>query len=300
MSAAGSVPVILGDAVAIMTPLLFAALGGLFTELSGMLNIALEGLISIGAFFGAAACALTGSAAAGVLAAVAASVAAAALYGSVTIRLRANEFVTGLATNLLAFGLLALLSGRLFGTKGPFAFAMPELPRIAAESLRGLPFAGELLFRQDIFAWASWAAVPAAWALVARTAFGLRLRAAGQSPGSLVAQGLDPNRYRLAAALLSGAACGLAGASLSLGLGAYVPNIASGRGWIALVAIYLGGKRAGGAFAACFVFAAAQSFSNYAQGFLRVPSDFILALPYILTLAALILGAALRRRGRPG
>jgi len=300
MTVAGSIPILLGDAVAIMTPLLFAALGGLFTELSGMLNIALEGLISIGAFFGAAATALSGSVAAGILAAVVASIAAAALFGSATIRLRANEFVTGLATNLLAAGLLAMLSGRLFGTKGPFAFAMPELPRVAPEALRGIPLVGEALFRQDVFAYASWAAVPIAWVIVARTPFGLRLRAAGQSPGSLVAQGLDPNRYRLAAALLSGAACGLAGASLSLGLGAYVPNIASGRGWIALVAIYLGGKRPGGALAACFVFAAAQSFSNFAQGFLSIPSDFILALPYVFTLAALIFGAALRRRGRAG
>jgi simple sugar transport system permease protein len=124
----------------------------------------------------------------------------------------------------------------------------------------------------------------------------MRLRASGSSPRSIEALGLSPDSYRFAAALASGAACGLAGASLSLGLGAYVPNISSGRGWMALVAIYLGGRKPAGVLAACLVFAVADSFANYAQGFLEVPSDFILAMPYLVTLAALVLGAALRRR----
>jgi len=123
----------------------------------------------------------------------------------------------------------------------------------------------------------------------------MRLRASGSSPAAIVALGLRPERYRLASILISGAACGLAGASLSLGLSAYVPNIASGRGWIALVAIYLGGRRPAGILAACFVFAVADSFSNLAQGFLDVPADFILALPYVVSLLALVAGTAVKK-----
>jgi ABC-type uncharacterized transport system permease subunit len=278
-----------------MTPLLLASLGGLFTELSGMLNIALEGLILIGAFFGIAAAAATGSLLAGIALGMAASMAVAALYGLVALRLKANVFIAGLATNLLASGLTVVLSQQVYKTKGVLPFVLPALPRLDSPFLRGLPLLGEILFRQDILAYASWAAVPLAWLLISRTPFGMRLRASGSSPKAIIALGLRPETYRLAAVLASGAACGLAGASLSLGLSAYVPNISSGRGWIALVAIYLGGRKPSGILAACFLFALAESFSNYAQGFLEIPSDFILALPYIVTLAALVIGAAARK-----
>ncbi len=293
-----TVSVVLGDAVSIMTPLLFAALGGLFTELSGMLNIALEGLIMIGAFFGVAGAAASGSLLVGLFAGVTASMALSALYGLVTLKLRANEFITGLATNLFASGLAVVLSEQVYKTKGVVPFKIPALPRLSLPALRDIPFLGELLFRHDILAYASWGAVLLAWLVIARTPFGMRLRASGTSPKSVAALGLDPASYRLAAVLVSGAACGVAGSGLSLGLSAYVPNISSGRGWIALVAIYLGGRRPAGVLAACFVFAVADSFSNYAQGFLKVPADFILAMPYVVTLAALIVGAAARRRPR--
>ena len=291
---ASAVPLVLGDAVAIATPLVLAALGGLFTELSGTLNIALEGLIATGAFFAAAAAGLTGSLAAGTAAGVAAACLLAALYGLAALKLKANEFIAGLATNLLAAGLVVVLSDRLFGTKGVVPFDLPPIPRPLA-ALRSLPVVGEVVFRQGAFAYLSWAAVPVAWLAIAKTPFGMRLRASGSSPSSIVALGLRPDRYRFAAALISGAACGLAGSSLSLGLSAYVPNIASGRGWIALVAIYLGGKKPAGVLAACLLFAIADSFANYAQGFLKVPADFILALPYVVSLLALVAGAAARK-----
>jgi simple sugar transport system permease protein len=295
MSDMASLATVLGDAASIMTPLLFAALGGLFTELSGTLNIALEGLMTMGAFFGIAVAAGTGSLAIGVAAGVAASCLLAALYGLATLKLRANEFIAGLATNLFAAGLAVVLSEQLFGTKGVVPFDIPSLPRIAVPALRSLPFLGEILFRHDVLAYASWACVPLAALVISKTPFGMRLRASGSSPTSIIALGLRPDRYRFASILISGAACGLAGASLSLGLSAYVPNIASGRGWIALVAIYLGGRKPAGILAACFVFAVAESFSNYAQGFLKVPADFILALPYVVSLIALIAGAAIKK-----
>lgn len=285
----GDLSAFLGDAVAAMAPLVFAALGGLLSELAGMLNIALEGLILIGAFASGAAASASHNLFFGLVLGVAASSALAAVYGLVTLRGRANEFITGLAANLLALGLVPSLSAALFGTKGVVSFDLPALPRLNLPFLSDLPFFGSLLFRHNVLVYASWLATLLVWILVAKTPFGLRLRAAGSNPKAIVALGLSPERYRLAAVLLSGLGCGLAGSCLSLGLSAYVPTMSSGRGWIALVAVYLGGKRAGGVFIACFVFAAADSFSNYAQGFGRLPSDFFLALPYAFTLVVLIL-----------
>jgi simple sugar transport system permease protein len=284
-----------GDAVAAAAPLLFAALGGLFTELSGLLNIALEGLILIGAFASAAVAGSTQSLALGLAAGVAASTLVAAFYGLVTIRGRANEFVTGLAANLLASGLAVVLSAQLFGTKGNIALDLAPLPEFFPALAKSLPFLGELLFGHNALVYLSWLAVPIAALVIGKTPFGLRLRAAGSNPKALLAQGLRPERYRFAAVLISGGTSGLAGACLSLSLAAYVPNMSSGRGWIALVAIYLGGRKSAGVAAACLAFALADSFANYAQGFLKVPSDFILALPYALTFLALVAGAALRR-----
>ncbi len=106
--------------------------------------------------------------------------------------------------------------------------------------------------------------------------------------------GLDPRRYQLAGILVSGLTCGLAGAFLTLQLAAFVPEISSGRGWIALVAIYLGNKTPWGIAIAAFVFGLAESFSNFAQGIFNVPADFILALPYVITVAAMILYAIWR------
>ncbi len=294
--ATGIIPILSG-AVAAMTPLLFAALGGLFTEITGMLNIALEGLIAIGAFFSIIGASTTGSLAAGAAIGLLASCLVALLYGSITLRLKANEFITGLATNLLASGLTVVLSQQIFSTKGVVPFTLPQLPLITG-GIAGIPILGPILFGQNLYVQLSWLAVFLAWVIIRRTAFGMRLRATGSNTKAVAALGLKPARYRLAAILMSGAACGLAGSYLSLNLSAYVPNISSGRGWIALVAIYLGGRKPTGILGACFVFALAESYSNYAQGLFNVPSELILAIPYAATLIALVLGSLAKRRGK--
>jgi len=299
MSFTSSLVPLLSGALAAMTPLLFAALGGLFTELTGMLNIALEGLIAIGAFFGVIGASMTGSLAAGVVIGMAASMAAALLYGEITLRLKANEFITGLATNLFAAGLTVVLSQQLFGTKGVVPFDLPHLP-VFTKGLAGIPVLGPVLFGQNILVQLSWLAAFLAWVIIRRTPFGMRLRATGSNPKAVAALGLKPERYKLAAILMSGAACGLAGSYLSLNLSAYVPNISSGRGWIALVAIYLGGRKPRGILGACFVFALAESYSNYAQGLFKVPSEFILAIPYAATLVALVAGSFAKRARKKG
>jgi general nucleoside transport system permease protein len=274
-----------------MTPFLLAATGGLFTELSGLLNIALEGLMLTGAFFSVVFAAATGSLFLGILLGVLCSLLLALLYAAVTLYLRANPFIAGLATNLFASGFTVVMAFRLYGTKGVIQFpGIPRLPVLAVpEALQRVPVLGDILFGHNVIVYLTWGLVLLSALVIYRTPFGLRIRAVGASPRTASALGMDPRRYQLAGILASGLTCGLAGALLTLGLSAFVPEITAGRGWIALVAIYLGNKTPWGIAAACLVFGVAESLSNFAQGVMKVPVDFILALPYLITVAALIL-----------
>jgi simple sugar transport system permease protein len=280
---------ILHSAVDTMAPLLLAALGGLFTELAGMLNIALEGMLLAGAFAAIVCTHFTGSLLAGVLGAVLCTALLAALHGIITLRLRANVFITGLAINLLASGATILLSYQLFQTRGVTVLSdVPPLPLVNIPGLAAVPVLGDLFSGHSWYVWGSWLLLGLGWLCLYRTPFGFRLRGSGGQSRALVSLGLRPDRYRMAAFLAAGAACGMAGSYLSLNIGAFVPNISAGRGWIALVIIFLGNRRPRGLLAAAFVFGLAEAFSNYAQGALNVPADFILAIPYIFTLLVMI------------
>lgn len=291
-----SIPII-HNSISIMTPFLLAAIGGLMTELAGMLNIALEGLILIGAFFSVIFAAATGSLFLGILLGILMTILVSWIFGAITLYLKANVFITGLATNLLATGLTAVLSFHIFGTKGVLMFnELPPLPSLNLPALHGIPVIGDILFGHNILVYMSWLIVIIAWFAVYRTPFGFRLRGTGSNPAAMTAIGLKPQNYQMIGILISGFTCGLAGAVLTLNLGAYVPNISSGRGWIALVVIYLGGKTPFGILGAAFVFGLAESLSNYAQGFMDIPADFILAFPYIITVAAMVVMSVIQSR----
>ena len=278
------------NAVGIMTPFLLAAIGGLFTELAGMLNIALEGLILTGAFFSIVFASATGSLFAGILLGILCAMMLSLLFAAITLFLRANIFITGLATNLFASGFTVVLAFQLFKTKGVIQF--PDIPRLPVLQvpavIQRIPVVGDVLFGHNLIVYATWAIALVSAIVIYRTPFGLRLRGTGLNPQTMASLGLNPRRYQLAGILVSGFTCGLAGAFLTLQMAAFVPEISSGRGWIALVAIYLGNKTPGGIVIASFVFGLAESFSNYAQGAIKIPVDFILALPYAITVAAMI------------
>lgn len=277
------------NTVGIMTPFLLAATGGLFTELGGMLNIALEGLMLIGAFFSVVFASLTGSLFIGVLLGIASSMLVALLFGAVSLHLKANIFISGLATNLLASGLTIVLAFQIFGNKGVIRFEnISRLPELSIPALQKIPLLGDLLIGHNVFVYLSWIIVFVAAVVIYRTPFGIRIRGTGLNAQTIASLGLKPRNYQMAGILISGFTCGLAGAVLTLNLGAFVPNITSGRGWIALVAIYLGNKTPLGIVVASFVFGFAESISNYAQGAINIPADFILAFPYIITVLAMI------------
>ncbi len=274
------------SAITIMAPLLLAATGGLFTELTGMLNIALEGLMLVGAFSSIAGVYLTDSLAAGLLIGILSTMALAAILASVTLFLKANVFITGLATNMFASGITVVLSYHMFGNRGVISFSsLKSLPTLFSRFEEAVP----ILAGHHILTYLSIALLLVSSVVLYRTPFGMRLRGVGLHEGALLSLGLSPKKYRFIAFLISAFFCALSGAALSLHLGAFVPNITAGRGWIALVAVFLGQRRPAGVLAASFIFAFAEAFSNYAQGAWSIPSDFILAIPYFITLIAIVL-----------
>ena len=253
-----------------MIPLFFAACGGLFPALAGTLNIALEGLLLIGAFSSLTVFYFTGSASAAVVSAVLAAVLLSALHSFAVFKLRANVFISGISVNLLSSGLCIVLSDKIFKTKGVVSASS------GANFFLSFIVLGLFLLIISHLA-------------LYKTPFGYKLRACDKNADALVSLGIKPRRFQITAILISGVFCGIGGSFLSLNLGAFVPEMSAGKGWIALAVIFLGARKPLGILAAAFLFALAESFSNYAQGLFSIPSGFILAFPYICTLAAMIL-----------
>jgi simple sugar transport system permease protein len=284
---------VLHSAVTIMTPILLAATGGLFTELAGYLNIALEGLLLAGAFSAVAAAYYTGSFAAAIAASVLSSLLLSALLAFSTLKLRSNVFIAGLAVNLLAAGLTVVLSHYFFNTKGVVIFQSDRnIPIVNIPFVKHIPVIGELFSGHSVYVYASWLLLVISWIAIYKTSFGYRLRACANHSMALASLGLAPEKYHWTACLVSGFFCGIGGSFLSLNLGAFVPNMTAGKGWIALVIIFLGGRKPQGLLAAAFVFGLADALSNYTQGLRNIPADFARAMPYLLTLLAMVFVSA--------
>lgn len=260
------------------TPLLLAGLGGMFSERGGVVNIALEGILLVGASAAAAATAFTGSATIGLLAALIAGVMFAALHAVATLWIGVDQIVSGVALNLLALGLTEFLMWVFFGsgsnsprleTGGPGGFwgsVFTELPPLTLFALAAVPLSALLLFR---------------------TRFGLRLRSVGEHPEAAASLGIPVLRMRLWGVLLSGALAGLGGAFLSLNAHYFVKNMSAGRGFIALAALIFGKWKPWGLLAATLLF----GFAEALQGHLHVdwlPVRFVQMLPYLLTMIALV------------
>jgi simple sugar transport system permease protein len=288
-----NIAAILHSAVLISTPLLYAATGALYTELAGMLNIALEGMLLTGAFAAVAAVFITGNIAAGIMAAVIASAVLALLTAFAALKLKSNVFIAGLAANLLAGGLTAVMSQHLFKTRGVVPLRdFSGLGIVDIPVIRNAGILGSLLSGFSLYTYGAWLVLFLSWLIIRKTPFGYRLRACGMHPEVLRSLGINSDIYRYAAFLFSGFFCGLGGSFLSLNLGAYIPNMPAGRGWIALVIMLLARRRPLGILVAAFVYGLAEAFSNYAQGIINFPAELILAMPYVITLLA-ITGASL-------
>ncbi|QES40653.1 sugar ABC transporter permease [Streptomyces venezuelae] len=279
------------SALLALTPILLAALGGAVCERAGVFNIGLEGMMLIGCFSAVAGSWFTGSAWLGVLFAALSSAAYAMILAVGTISLRGDAVVLGVALNLLAVGLTGFLLRSVFGVQGTFSD-----PGLAGLGTVDLAFLGPILSGHSPLVYVSWAAVAVASVFLARHPWGLRLRGVGEAPDAAATLGVSPAKYRYAAVLTGGLLCGLAGAQLALGnVTLFSENMTAGRGWIAVVAVMLGRALPLGVLLAGLLFGIAEAVGFRLQGN-GLPPQATDAAPYVVTLVALFLSTARRRR----
>jgi ABC-type uncharacterized transport system permease subunit len=265
------------------TPLIFAAMGGLLSERSGVMNIALEGLMLIGAFTAVAGTHYLHDPWLGLLCGIVAAGAGGAVHAFWCITLRADQIVAGTAINLLGLGTTAFLIQQIWGRAGQTG-AVEKLPTIG----RGMTILVPLAFLL----------VPVIHYLLFVTKPGLRIQASGEHPRAAESVGIPVPLYRYAWVIASGVLAGLGGAALSIGdLSFFTREMTQGRGFIALAAVIFGNWTPVGTLGATLLFAASQAFQVRAQAAgLGISKDILLALPYILTLVAI---CGLVRRSRP-
>lgn len=293
---------VLASSIRLAIPLICACLAGLWSERAGIVDIGLEGKMLAAAFAAAAAALFTGSAFLGLLAGVFSSILFALIHGYASISQRGNQIVSGVAINMLAAGLAAVLGNAWYGQGGrtpPIGqtarFLPIDLPGL--DTLGAIPVIGgiykQLLSGHTLLAWLAFAAVPITWWVLRKTRFGLRLRAVGENPAAVDTAGISVVALRYVSVVICGALCGLGGAYLSIAQGAgYLNNMTAGKGFIALAALIFAKWQPIPALAACLLFGFLDAMAIRIEGVAlplvgRVPVQAIQALPYILTVVLL-------------
>ena len=283
-------------------PLIFACLAGLWSERSGVVDIGLEGKMLAAAFAAAAAASATNSAVIGLAAGIIASVGFALIHGFAAISQRGNQIVSGVAINMLAAGLTALVGnawyaqgGRTPPLEGDARFQPLTWP--GAEIIDQIPVIGPLyahiLSGHSALAYCALIATILSGFVLARTRFGLRLRAVGENPAAVDTAGVSVTKLRYAAVIIAGVLCGFGGAYLSLGQAAgFLTNMTAGKGFIALAALIFAKWRAWPAFWTCLLFGLLDAVAIRLQGVVvpgigQIPVQAIQALPYLMTVVLL-------------
>jgi simple sugar transport system permease protein len=291
---------ILSIAIRSSMAVLFATIGEIFAERSGVLNLGVEGMMLMGALTGAAAAQATADVGVGIVAAMAAGGMLALLHGLFAITLRANQVVCGLALAILGTGLSSFLGRPIIGRMGPRFLPIP-IP-----VLSDIPILGPALFEQNALVYAGYLLVPVAWFVVYRTRQGLNLRAVGENPAAADAAGLSVAGIRYGWTVLGGMLAGLGGAYLSL---SYSPgwkeNMTAGQGWIAIAMVIFAmwNPWRGALGALLFGLVNALQFYCDARQITLIPSTILRMLPYLFTIAVLILvtrsASARKKAGTP-
>ncbi len=272
------------------TPLTFAAIGGMFSERSGVVNIALEGMMLSGAFFGILAAQKSDSWAFGLLAAMAAGATLALIHAIFSIHLRADQIVSGTAINFLALGVTGYFFVDVYGEEGT-----PEgIPRIPDVNLPLDKIPGGLgEFLDDVFGslnlmiWLSFLLLIVSYIVMFKMPIGLRIRSVGEHPRAADTVGISVYGIRYLAVIISGILAALGGAYLSIGfLGSFNENMTAGRGFIALAALIFGAWRPFGAFAAALLFGFSSALAQRLPEYSGSAATLFQALPYVLTLIA--------------
>ncbi len=273
------------------TPVLLAALGETYVERAGILNLGIEGMMVAGAFTSFAAALKWGSLLGGILAGAAVGLILGLVFGILTISLRANQIVVGLGLKIFAHSMSSFLHRVIFGNQFPILFDAGGTNAIPA--LSKIPIIGQALFNQHWLVYLAFLLVPALHGLMYKTRFGLRVRAVGESPRAADASGVNVIRIRYGTILFGGLMASLGGAYLALGdLAFFVPDMNSGRGYIAIVVVMLGKWNPANVCWGGLLFGFALALTSALQVVgVGISPNFILMLPYLVVISALVLFA---------
>jgi ABC-type uncharacterized transport system permease subunit len=267
------------------TPLVFGALGGIVSERSGVVNIGLEGMMLVGAFFGIYGADLTGSWVGGLLIGMIAGAVLALVHAVFSISLRADQIVSGFAINFLALGLTGYLFLQHYGEQGT-PDNLPAVPDVTLP-IDWIPFFGPALDKLNLLVWVALILVFVVWLFIFRTPTGLRVRSVGENPRAAATVGISVYKIRYFSVITSGALAAMGGAFLSIGfVHSFSQNMTAGRGFIALAVVIVGKWRPGAALLAALLFGFTQALAQRLPVFSESSATLLQALPYVVTLIA--------------
>jgi general nucleoside transport system permease protein len=295
--------ILFAGAVRLATPVLLAALGETIVERGGMINLGIEGIMTLGAFTGVYGASAAGWGA-GLVLGGAVGAAVGLMMAVTVLRWGADQIVTGIAITLIGYG-LADYFFELWQPTGRSAVIVPLVPTITISGLERLPLIGPSLFQQSVITYAAVAAVVIVYLALKRTRTGLILRAVGDDPNAAAMRGISVVATRSGSLALGGLLAGLGGAAITVGyLGSYTDDVVSGRGYIAIAVVIIGRWSPLGAMGGALLFALFDSLALQAQSISAgFPVEFYSALPYVVTLLTLVATAraasAPRSLGRP-
>lgn len=278
---------LLSASLRLSVPILLAALGGMYSERAGVVNIGLEGMMLTGAFAGVVGSYFSGSQWIGVLVAIISGILISLLFSFVTVNIKIDQIVSGVAINLLAIGVTSFLYRALFGiTTVPItvkAFDTLNLPILSK-----IPIIGDIFFKQTVLVYLAFLLVPISSFILYKTSWGLNIRTVGEHPMAADTVGIPVNKVRTICVMLSGVLAALGGCFLSLGqFNMFVDNMVTGRGFIAVAAVIFGKWNPKGILIASLIFGVADALQIRLQiANVGIPYQFLLMFPYLLTVVA--------------
>jgi len=276
--------------IRIATPILLAALGEVFLERSGVINLGMEGIMLMGALFGVIGASISGNTWIGLMTAMASGLIVALIFGLSVITLRSNQIVAGAAVNIVALGLTTFLNRVIFGIR-PLPVQVNVLSPWPVPILSKIPVLGYIFFEQDPLVYLAYFVIIISTFILFRTTWGLKIRSVGEHPRAADTVGISVIKWRYICIMFNGIMCGIAGASLSLvQLNTFMDNMTSGRGFIAMAAVIFGRWNPIGTTLASLVFGGASALQLRLQAFeIGISNQILLMIPYLLTLIGVII-----------
>jgi ABC-type uncharacterized transport system permease subunit len=277
---------ILTSAIRLATPYLFAAIGEAFAQSSGVVNLGVDGIMLVGAFVAFYVTLHTGNLWLAVLAALFVGLLMGLLMSLISVTLKAEQGISGIGLYMFGLGLSSLLFKIMVGT----VQTVTGFQTIKIPFLGDIPFLGEILFQHSLPVYAAFLLVPVAWWFLEKTTWGLKIKAVGQNPAAADSLGVSVDKVRYFSVCLGAMLAGLAGASLSTALvNLFQENLTAGLGFIAVALVYFGGWKPVGILAGALLFSTVNAFQLWMQVLgVKIPSDVAVMLPYLLTIAALV------------